>query len=79
MTETIPYQLEIEDESLTVRFDRNFFDNNDVQEMLEFLRLKIVRKRAQLRDEEVAALADEVNQQGWERIRDSFLRDVNRS
>jgi hypothetical protein len=47
--------------------------------MLEFLRLKIVRKRAQLRDEEVAALADEVNQQGWERIRDSFLRDVNRS
>lgn len=79
MTEAMPYQLEIEDESLTVRFDRNFFDNNDVQEMLEYLRLKIVRKRAQLRDEEVAALADEINQQGWERIRDSFLRDVNPS
>lgn len=79
MTEAMPYQLEIEDESLTVRFDRNFFDNNDVQEMLEYLRLKIVRKQAQLRDEEVAALADEINQQGWERIRDSFLRDVNPS
>ncbi len=56
-----------------MRFDRDFFDNRDLTEFLDYLRLKVIRKQSELIDEQIAELADEIHQSGWERIKAEFL------
>ncbi len=76
MAETLPYLVELGDAAVVVRFDRSFFDNNDLTDLLDYLRLKVLRKHSQLTDEQIAALAAEIKQSGWERIKDQFLGDL---
>ena len=60
MAETLPYLVELGEAAVVVRFDRDFFDNNDLTDLLDFLRLKVIRKRSQLTDEQIATLAAEI-------------------
>ena len=76
MAETLPYLVELDDAAVVVRFDRGFFDNDDLTDLLDYLRLKVIRKRSQLTDEQIATLAAEIKQSGWERIKGQFLGDL---
>lgn len=76
MSATLPYQVVIAQDEIVVRFDRSLVQPNDLGEFLDYLRLKIVRRQNQLTDEEIVALADEINQSGWERIRKDFLAGI---
>ena len=74
MSVSNPYSVAIEEETIVVRFDRDFFSQDELSELLDYLRAKVLRNRAQLTDDQIAELADEVNLSGWERIKDDFLK-----
>lgn len=74
MSVSNPYSIAIEEEAIVVRFDRDFFSQDELSEFLDYLRAKVVRNRARLTDDQIAELANEVNSSGWERIKEYFLQ-----
>lgn len=76
MTIASPYQIAIESSEIVVRFDRSVFQADELTELLDYLRLKSLRRRSQLTDEQIEALADDVNQSGWRRIQEDFLAGI---
>jgi len=74
MSVSNPYSIAIEEEAIVVRFDRDFFSQDELSEFLDYLRAKVVRNRARLTDDQIAELANEVNSSGWERIKEDFLQ-----
>jgi len=73
MSASIPYSVAIEEEAIVVRFDRDFFGQDELAELLDYLRTRVLRSHSHLSDDQIAELADQVNLSGWERIRDGFL------
>jgi hypothetical protein len=73
MSVSNPYSIAIEEEAFVVRFDRNFFSQDELSELLDYLRIKALRSRSQLADDQIAELADVVKRSGWKRIKDDFL------
>lgn len=73
MSTALPYQVAVAQNEIVVRLDRALFEAADLTELLDYLRLKVIRRQSQLTDTEIAELADEINQSGWERIKQEFL------
>lgn len=73
MSASTPYSVAIEKESIVVRFDRNFFGQDELTELLDYLRAKVLRSHSRLTNEQIAELAEQVNLSGWERIKVGFL------
>lgn len=76
MTVAAPYQIAIESSEIVVRFDRSVFQADELTELLDYLRLKSLRRQSQLTDEKIETLADDVNQSAWQRIKDDFLAGI---
>lgn len=73
MSAVAPYQVAIAEDEIVVRMDRAFFQPDELAELLEYLRLRVLRRQNRLADAEVAELAAEINQSAWERIKTQFL------
>ncbi len=76
MSVVAPYQVAIAQDEIVVRMNRAFFEPDELTELLEYLRLKVLHRQSRLSDAEIAQLADEINQSAWERIRPQFLAGV---
>ncbi|MBX3015612.1 MAG: hypothetical protein KF832_29085 [Caldilineaceae bacterium] len=76
MSMVAPYQIAIVQDEIVVRINRSFFQADELTELLDYLRLKALRRQSRLTDAEIAELADEINQSGWERIKTQFLDGV---
>lgn len=76
MSAMAPYQVAIAEDEIVVRMDRAFFQPDELAELLEYLRLRVLRRQNRLSDTEVAELANEINKSAWERIKTQFLAGV---
>ncbi|MEZ4864400.1 MAG: hypothetical protein R3C14_24010 [Caldilineaceae bacterium] len=76
MSMVAPYQIAIAQDEIVVRINRSFFQTDELTELLDYLRLKALRRQSRLTDAEIAELADEMIQSGWERIKTQFLDGV---
>jgi hypothetical protein len=61
MSTAIPYQVAVAQDEIVVRLDRTLFEAADLTELLDYLRLKVIRRQSQLTEAEIAELADEIN------------------
>ena len=76
MSTAIPYQVAVAQDEIVVRLDRTLFEAADLTELLDYLRLKVIRRQSQLTEAEIEELADEINQSGWKHIKQEFLAGV---
>ena len=64
-----PYQVDVSDEQIVVRVNPDAISPKDIADFLDYVYLENVRRKASLTDEQVAALAHEVNRAVWNRLR----------
>jgi|GEM_PF-1516603 len=76
MSMASPYQIAIEPSEIIVRVDRSLFEADELTELLDYLRLKALRRQSRLTDEQIETLADEFNQSAWQRIKTDFLDGI---
>ena len=76
MSVVAPYQVAVAQDEIIVRMDRAFFQPDELTELLEYLRLKVLRRQSRLSDAEIAELADEINQSAWESSKPQFWAGV---
>lgn len=76
MSVVAPYQVAVAQDEIIVRMDRAFFQPDELTELLEYLRLKVLRRQSRLSDAEIAELAAEINQSAWAHIKPQFLAGV---
>ena len=72
MSVVAPYQVAVAQDEIIVRMDRAFFQPDELTELLEYLRLKVLRRQSRLSEAEIAELAAEINQSAWESIKPQF-------
>ena len=68
MSQSVPYSVAIDDQSITIRADRTVFDSVALTKLLDYLSLESIRRRSQATQAEVDALAEEVNRKAWQRV-----------
>ena len=64
-----PYTVQVEDGQIVVRVDTDAISAEDVSDFLDYVYLENLRRKASLSDEEIRALADEVDRAVWKRLR----------
>ncbi len=67
------YHVAVESDEVVVRFKRDMVDRDAVVRFLDYLEFEAIRKRSQLTQDQAEALADEVDRDGWARLKSTFL------
>lgn len=70
-----PYEIETDADSILIRLPRALADDAGVSQFLDYLEMQAIRDRSKLSDEEADALAAEVKQDAWQRVRPLFEDD----
>ena len=67
-----PYQIESDQDSLTIRLPRRMADDAGLLRFLDYLEMQDIRQRSQLTEADADELAAEVSRDAWERVRHLF-------
>jgi hypothetical protein len=70
-----PYEIETDADSILIRLPRALADDAGVSQFLDYLEMQAIRDRSELSAEEADALAAEVKQDAWQRVRLLFEDD----
>lgn len=66
------YTVSAETNEYVVRVSRDLVERDDLARILDALLLNSAKRRSQLSEEEIAALASEVKHAAWERVKHLF-------
>ena len=69
------YKIAAEEEEIVVRFDRRLVDRGSVKRFLDYLEMESLRQRAGLTEEQVAALAEDIDTSVWEQVRHKYAEE----
>lgn len=72
------YRVDYDGDDIVVRMRADLLSREDVSDFLDRMLMERLRRRASLTDEQIAALADEVDAAMWQRLRpmvEAKLRD----
>ena len=61
--------MAVESDEVVVRFRRDLVDREALVRLLDYLELEAIRKRSELTQDEADALADDVDRDGWARLK----------
>ena len=65
--------MAVESDEVVVRFRRDLVDREALVRFLDYLELEAIRKRSELTQDEADALADDVDRDGWARLKPMFV------
>ena len=69
------YSITAENKHVVVRFNRNIMDRDAMIRFLDYLEFESIRTRSKLTKEQASALAGEIDQDVWEKIKHKFIRE----
>lgn len=72
MLDDAPYRVFAEGDEYVVRVKRNLLERDDLNRLLDYLMVQSILQRSQSTQDEIDALANEVKQAAWERIKPLF-------
>ncbi len=67
------YTVSAEANDYVVRVSRDLIERDDLARILDAMMLHAIKRRSQLSEEEIAALAGEVKHGAWERVKHLFV------
>ena len=67
-----PYEIETDADSILIRLPRALADDEGVAQFLDYLEMQDIRDRSELGEDEADALASDVKQDAWQRVRPLF-------
>lgn len=70
-------QIQSVDNNYLIQIEQSAVSLADLQRMLDYLRVKNIATYSQAMDAEVAQLADEMTQSGWDSLRAGLLSRIN--
>ena len=68
------YQVAVEKRDVVVRLDRDLFDQEAIEQFLDYLALESLKRRSQLTPAQAADLADEIDRVGWSTLKTTWLK-----
>lgn len=74
MNQGSAYSIKVENNRITLELNASLIDHTALIGLLDFLDLESTRKRSQLTEEQVAMLADEINQAVWDTTHENFFK-----
>jgi hypothetical protein len=74
MLKTSPFDVFVDDNQITVTVDRSQVEVDELINFVDFLRMQSFLRRNSLSDEEIRALAAEINQKAWTRVKRQLLQ-----
>ncbi len=66
------YEVDNEQDEIIVRFDGKLVDRQALARLLDFIELESIRRRSTLSDQDARALADEIDQTVWNRVKHKY-------
>lgn len=70
-----PYRVSAEGDEYVVRVKRDFLERDDLNRLLDYLLVQSILRRSQVTQDEIDALANEVKQAAWARLKPLFTAD----
>lgn len=67
------YTVSAEANDYVVRVSRDLIERDDLARMLDAMMLHAIKRRSQLSEDEITALASEVKHGAWERVKHRFV------
>lgn len=77
MLNDLAYDITIDDSRITVSMDRDEIDVDELLKFVDFLRMQSFLRQNNLTEEEIAALADEVDRNAWRSVKRKLVRSGN--
>lgn len=68
------YNVAMESQDIVIRVSRELFDRDTIIRFLDYLEIEALRQRSKLTQEQADILAKEIEQAGWQNLKESFLK-----
>lgn len=69
------YEVANDQDEVVIRFDRRLVDREALSELLDYVEAESIRKQSEMTEEQIRALADDVDRAVWEQVKHTYATE----